>query len=64
MINEKSNANRLATNYQGVGWNYKITEFDQYATAFVIDDYKSQIKNINATHRYFWNRRLAIFFKS
>ncbi|WP_337897424.1 hypothetical protein [Mesomycoplasma ovipneumoniae] len=34
------NTNRLVINYQGVGWNYKITEFGQYATAFVIDDYK------------------------
>lgn len=37
---EKSNANRLLMNYQGVGWNYKISGFGQYATGLVIDDYE------------------------
>ncbi|WP_069098760.1 hypothetical protein [Mesomycoplasma ovipneumoniae] len=41
------NANRLVINYQGVGWNYKIIEFGQYATAFVIDDYKYSAIRIN-----------------
>ncbi|MDW2910029.1 hypothetical protein [Mesomycoplasma ovipneumoniae] len=27
-------------NYQGVGWNYKISDFGQYATGLVIDDYE------------------------
>ncbi|MDW2906627.1 hypothetical protein R7V41_03350 [Mesomycoplasma ovipneumoniae] len=37
---EKRNANRLAMNYQGIGWNYKISDFGQYATGVVIDDYE------------------------
>ncbi|MDW2930399.1 hypothetical protein [Mesomycoplasma ovipneumoniae] len=37
---EKRNANRLVMNYQGVGWNYKISDFGQYATGLVIDDYE------------------------
>lgn len=37
---EKSNANRLIMNYQGVRWNYKISGFGQYATGLVIDDYE------------------------
>ncbi|MDW2861324.1 hypothetical protein [Mesomycoplasma ovipneumoniae] len=37
---EKRNANRLTMNYQGVGWNYKIFGFGQYATGVVIDDYE------------------------
>ncbi|MDW2834695.1 hypothetical protein R7V42_01060 [Mesomycoplasma ovipneumoniae] len=37
---EKSNTNRLTMNYQGVGWNYKISSFGQYATGVVIDDYE------------------------
>ncbi|MEG3825841.1 hypothetical protein MOV3098_01170 [Mesomycoplasma ovipneumoniae] len=42
------NANRLVIDYQGVGWNYKITEFAQYATELVIDDYEySSIRTNN-----------------
>ncbi|MHA0298136.1 hypothetical protein [Mesomycoplasma ovipneumoniae] len=37
---EKRNTDRLAMNYQGVGWNYKISDFGQYATGLVIDDYE------------------------
>ncbi|MDW2829767.1 hypothetical protein R7V45_00910 [Mesomycoplasma ovipneumoniae] len=37
---EKRNANRLVMNYQGVGWNYKISNFGQYAAGLVIDDYE------------------------
>lgn len=37
---EKSNADRLVINYQGVGWNYKISSFGQYATGVAIDDYE------------------------
>ncbi|ATP59782.1 hypothetical protein [Mesomycoplasma dispar] len=37
---EKSNADRLVMNYEGTGWNYKISGFGQYATGVVIDDYE------------------------
>ncbi|UVO16140.1 hypothetical protein [Mesomycoplasma ovipneumoniae] len=37
---ETSNTNRLAMNYEGVGWNYKISSFGQYASGVVIDDYE------------------------
>lgn len=37
---EKSNADRLVMNYEGTGWNYKISGFGQYATGLVIDDYE------------------------
>ncbi|MDW2923182.1 hypothetical protein [Mesomycoplasma ovipneumoniae] len=40
MIKQKSNANKLAMNYQGTGRNYKISEFGQYATGFMIDCYE------------------------
>ncbi|MDW2835796.1 hypothetical protein R7U59_02870 [Mesomycoplasma ovipneumoniae] len=37
---EKNNADRLVINYQGTGWNYSISDFGQYATGLVIDDYE------------------------
>ncbi|WP_337904227.1 hypothetical protein [Mesomycoplasma ovipneumoniae] len=37
---EKRKANRLVINYEGTGWNYKISDFGQYATGLVIDDYE------------------------
>ncbi|WP_010321306.1 hypothetical protein [Mesomycoplasma ovipneumoniae] len=34
-------------NYQAAGWNYKISEFGQYATGFMIDYYEYSLIKAN-----------------